>query len=419
MDRTSRLAVFAGASVGVVAATRYLLLRKRSATSSNNTKETKKQNTLEYANVIIGDVGGTNARLELKRLYFHDPANYPSKVLKKLTKYKSQDYPSFQACIVDFLKDVLPSNYPKIGVVGIAGAVNQNKVRPVNIPHWPVSDGDVIADFCNLDSFIFINDFLAAGYGVTTLQDHHVTFVANSMEDRQEGPNSVKLVVGPGTGLGHGILIKGDDPDGLYEPYPSEGGHVEFSVKTQEDWDLVEFARKYVSESNNVENRRGKRVVGRMSVETLCAGPAVPLIYSFMKEKYPDLEVVLEQDSEFGVAKKFDEIESTDIIKRAIERNDPLCMKVVEKFTEIFGRATGNAALTALPYGGIYLIGGVTNGISDYLIKTDRFMEAFYDKGRCSDLMRHFQVLLVNPNLEIGLRGAEEKARREMLKTLS
>lgn len=100
-----------------------------------------------------------------------------------------------------------------------------------------------------------------------------------------------------------------------------------------------------------------------MSVERLCAGPAVPLIYSFMKTQYKDLEVVLEKDTKFGKAKTFNDIESKDIINMAIENKDPLCMKVVEKFTQIYGTECGNLALKTLPYGGIYLIGGVTTGI--------------------------------------------------------
>jgi glucokinase len=55
-----------------------------------------------------------------------------------------------------------------------------------------------------------------------------------------EGLSSVKIVIGPGTGLGQGILIMSDD--GVYEPFPSEGGHIDFTVKNQEDWDLFVFA---------------------------------------------------------------------------------------------------------------------------------------------------------------------------------
>jgi len=63
-------------------------------------------------------------------------------------------------------------------------------------------------------------------------------------------------LIGPGTGLGEGILIK-KDTDGQYEPSPSEGGHADFTVKTQEDWDLVCFAREFIEHSNNIENKRG------------------------------------------------------------------------------------------------------------------------------------------------------------------
>jgi len=190
------------------------------------------------------------------------------------------------------------------------------------------------------------------------------------------------VVIGPGTGLGQGILIKGEDPDGFYETYPAEGGHVDFTVKNKEDWELTEFAREFIETSNNIENKRAKGKVGRMSVERLCAGPAVPLIYAFMKKKHPDLEAVLEKD------KDFDQLEAKDIIDLAIKSKDPLCMKVVQKFTENFGTETGNLALKTLPFGGIYLIGGVTSGIQDYLIHEPTFMEAFNNKGRLSDFMR-------------------------------
>jgi len=71
----------------------------------------------------------------------------------------------------------------------------------------------------------------------------------------------------------------------------------------------------------------------------------------------------------------------------AIKHNDKLCMKVVEKFTENLGTETGNLALKTLPYGGIYLIGGVTAGIQDYLKSNTKFIESFCNKGRCFGIM--------------------------------
>ena len=88
--------------------------------------------------------------------------------------------------------------------------------------------------------------------------------------------------------------------------------------------------------------------------------------------------------------KDFDQIEAKDIIMLAINDKDPLCLKVVEKFTENFGTEAGNIALKTLPYGGVYLIGGVTAGIESYLLENSKFMEAFTNKGRLAPYTQQF-----------------------------
>jgi glucokinase len=243
-----------------------------------------------------------------------------------------------------------------------------------------------------------------------------VTTISGEDAKLKDEPNTMKIVVGPGTGLGQGLLIKSDDVDGYYNPFPAEGGHTDFSVKSEEDWELMKFARDFIENSDNIENQRCRRHVTRLSIESLCAGPAVPLLYAFMKKTYPDLPAVLEQDSETHQAKQFDDIVSKDIISLAMEKKDPLCMKVVEKFAEIYGTEVGNSALNYMPYGGIYLIGGVTNGIKDYMVNESMFMDNFLAKGRLSGLMKNFKVMIVNAELEVGLLGAQEAARREMMK---
>lgn len=96
----------------------------------------------------------------------------------------------------------------------------------------------------------------------------------------------------------------------------------------------------------------------------------------------------MEVDSQDRKKKPFEEITSKDIINAAIIEKDPLCLKVVEKFTQIFGHEVGNLALKTMPYGGIYLIGGVTGGIKDYLTCNNTFMDAFCNKGRLSEVMK-------------------------------
>lgn len=115
------------------------------------------------------------------------------------------------------------------------------------------------------------------------------------LTDQVPQPDGVKLVMGPGTGLGQGFLCKSEYAP-HYEVFPSEGGHTEFSARTQEDFELVEFSYKFLETSENIENLRAKGKVNRISIERLCAGPAVPLLYDFFRTKHTDLERVLEKE---------------------------------------------------------------------------------------------------------------------------
>ena len=64
--------------------------------------------------------------------------------MKELTKYKTYEHSSFIEIISKFLIGVEKEDYPSVGVVGIAGAVSDNKVYSVNIS-WDVLDGYQIA----------------------------------------------------------------------------------------------------------------------------------------------------------------------------------------------------------------------------------------------------------------------------------
>jgi glucokinase len=105
-----------------------------------------------------------------------------------------------------------------------------------------------------MDKFVFINDFIAAGYGVSVLGDKDVESIDGSAAKRQDGPNSVKVIIGPGTGMGQGLLVKGPEAESLYNPYPTEGGHSDFSIRSEEDFKLFKFAQDYIPNSKNIEN---------------------------------------------------------------------------------------------------------------------------------------------------------------------
>jgi|688.fasta_scaffold400043_1 glucokinase len=143
---------------------------------------------------------------------------------------------------------------PKICVIGVAGAVENNKVRVTNIPHWGTLNGEEIRQqFACIKSFEFLNDFAAAGLGVASIKDKDYC----SVNKAEAIPQGVRIVTGPGTGFGQAYLVHSKFAP-CYEVFPSEGGHVDFPARTKEDFELVDFARNYVENSNNIENLRGK-----------------------------------------------------------------------------------------------------------------------------------------------------------------
>lgn len=70
-------------------------------------------------------------------------------------------------------------------------------------------------------------------------------------------------------------------------------------------------------------------------------------------------------------------------------------------------------ALKTMAYGGVYLVGGVTKGLEKSITGGSLFIDTFNDKGRLSPTMEMFPVFLVDPKLELGMRGSTERARRE------
>ena len=112
--------------------------------------------------------------------------------------------------------------------------------------------------------------------------------------------------------------------------------------------------------------------------------------------------------------KNANDLASGDIISAGVNEKDELCLKVVKKFAQILAVEVGNMALKTLPFGGIFLVGGVTYGIQHY-IETDKdWVNTMYNKGRLSAVMRRVPVYIVKSEVELGILGAEECAFRNL-----
>jgi glucokinase len=69
-------------------------------------------------------------------------------------------------------------------------------------------------------------------------------------------------------------------------------------------------------------------------------------------------------------------------------------VETVHYFIRLTALAMGNLALMHLPFGGLYLVGGLGSAIAPF-IEDAGFEAAFRDKGRFADFMDDFSISIV------------------------
>jgi glucokinase len=77
-----------------------------------------------------------------------------------------------------------------------------------------------------------------------------------------------------------------------------------------------------------------------------------------------------------------------------LTRGDTLATETARLFARLLGAEVGNLALIHLPFGGIYIIGGVARAFLPFLGQMG-FSDAFRDKGRFAGFMANFAVAVV------------------------
>ena len=91
------------------------------------------------------------------------------------------------------------------------------------------------------------------------------------------------------------------------------------------------------------------------------------------------------------------------ISRAAIAGGEPLAAATMDVFVGAYGAEAGNLALKLLPYGGLYVAGGIAAKILPLIERG--FLAAFNDKGRMAPLLEQVPVhVVLDP--KVGLIGA-------------
>ena len=327
--------------------------------------------------VLAGDIGGTKTLLQLV-----EPNACGFKVLYE-KRYHSNAFKTFLELALEFINEafLITNQRAVCACFGVAGPVTSRVAFTTNLP-W-VLDADDLQIELGIAKIRLINDFQAAGYGISALKDQDKV----TLQVGTAVPKATQVIIGAGTGLGHAFLVW---QGSYYEVVASEGGHADFAATDDLQIELLKYLQKRYHWAH---------------WEGALSGPGLVNIFDFF------VEVKLANPSEKILA-ALESVDKAAVISEfAIDKKDIVAEYALDLFTQIYGGQTGNFALLGMATGGVYIAGGIAPKIISKLMDGS-FIKAFLDKDiRYQPVLKSMPVnVILNDN--VGLLGATLAACR-------
>lgn len=295
---------------------------------------------------LVADIGGTNTRVALaegRRL--NDGS---------IRRYRNAEFPGLESILRRYIDE--EGGVDCAGAcVAAAGPVRDGVAHMTNLS-WTI-EPEMLARATGAEKVAILNDLQAQGHALGALAPDSLRVVI-------EGPaapaHAAKLVIGVGTGFNAAPVHEA--PGGRVVA-ASECGHVNLPVRTEADLRLARF----------VETAHGFP-----GVEDVLSGRGLERLYAWVA-------------TEAGAPA---EKTAAEIMAGLDACTDPLAEETARTFLRLFGTEAGNLALIHLPFGGVYLVGGVARAFTAHYARLG-FAEAFRDKGRFAGFMQNFPVAII------------------------
>ncbi len=310
---------------------------------------------------LVADIGGTNTRLGV----------ISNGQLTELRKHPTGNLSQLLTAFHEMRDDI--GTDPRAVVAAGAGPVKNGTIRLTNA-HLDLSETDIGRATGAQNTFV-INDFTAAAWSVAEISSSDVDVLQGS----ETPPPGTRLVVGPGTGLGVGALLYSE---GRYHTVSGEGGHIGLSPRHDDEVEVFRAARSIAPDCFFDDSLV-------LEAEMFLSGTGLPVLYQAI-----------------GLAAGHADTpkrNARDILQDARAQTDPFAVKAAQMFTTHLGAMMGDLAVTLMPLGGVYLVGGVAE--KNRWLFRDAFCAAFNAGGRFNELRRSMN-LYVSEQAEFGIIGA-------------
>ena len=264
----------------------------------------------------------------------------------------------------------------KKACIGIAGIVSKEKGYAEMTNLRLRLNKKILLKNTKLKEIMFVNDFEAIGYGINLLLRNDIIPIKKS----DKIAKAPVVVIGAGTGLGKTTLLYSNELK-CYVPVPSEAGHTDFATQSKEETELINFIKKHEK-------------VQSVSCEDVLSGRGLGRIYAFLSSKGIK---PTKYTKEIKKAKNKPELISK------YSKTDAACKKTFDIFAQAYAKFARNCAVDALPYGGIYIAGGIAPKNREIFNKD--FIKIFEDNKKMRSVLKKIPIYLISDE-NIGLMGA-------------
>lgn len=311
--------------------------------------------------ILIGDIGGTNARFWVLNDSHSEPQQFPN--------IQTADFATMDAAIQSQVLDKT-SQQPRSAILAVAGPIEGDDI-PLTNCDWVVRPRQLIAEL-GFSDVLVINDFEAQALAVASLPAEY----RDTIGDVTHAPMASRVVLGPGTGLGVAGLLHAQD---MWFPVPGEGGHVDIGPRSARDLQVFPHL---------------ERIEGRVAGEQILCGRGIVNLY----------RAICMAD---GVEPAY--ANPADITAQGLSGADHQADETLSLFVTYLGRLAGDMALIMMAKGGVYLAGGISQKIVPAL-KRPEFRAAFEDKAPHTAMMRQIPTFIVS-HPQAALAGLASYAR--------
>jgi glucokinase len=294
--------------------------------------------------VLLGDIGGTNARLALAT----------ESVLGPVTTFEVNRFARFTDVVDRFLRDDCDRNQLRCALFAIAAPIHGDRYVLTNSP-WVIDALELQSTF-GLRSR-FVNDFAAVAHSLPWLGPAALAKLGGGAADA----TSPTAVLGPGTGLGVACLIRRTAKPIVIA---SEGGHATLAATCDREDQIIQHLRQRF---------------GHASAERAISGPGLENIYLAIGA-LDKVETTLPN--------------ATQIMRSALRGECRIAVEALNVFCAFLGSFAGNVALTFDARGGVYIAGGISPRIVNFM-RRSQFRDRFEAKGRFGEYLKAIPINVI------------------------